>query len=222
MSGIAATIQSGPAPAQPQSSYRPAGVSPAGKASVFALDKYFLSQRIALRTRYDICDERGASLLSVRRKILALKRHIYISDATGDILTVFQDNFFMILYARFTLADNSGNVIARFRRHNIRSAFRAYWEVFNPDGSLHMIAREDSLGLAFLRRLVPFFGFIKTDYDFYVDGAVTAEFQRKRLTFVDRYFLDLTKDTGNRIDRRIAIATAILLDTAEEQLSERN
>lgn len=46
------------------------------------------------------------------------------------------------------------------------------------------------------------------------DGRKIGEFIR-RFTLTDKYVLDLTSDPARTFDRRIGVALAVLLDTAE-------
>ena len=48
------------------------------------------------------------------------------------------------------------------------------------------------------------------------DEEVVGEFNRK-FTLLDRYVLDLSADPGRALDRRIALALAIMLDTGERR-----
>jgi hypothetical protein len=48
------------------------------------------------------------------------------------------------------------------------------------------------------------------------DGEVLGEFNRK-FTVLDRYVLDLTGDEERVLDRRIAVAAGIMLDTGERR-----
>ena len=48
------------------------------------------------------------------------------------------------------------------------------------------------------------------------DGEVLGEFNRK-FTLLDRYVLDVTADDERALDRRIVLATGIMLDTGERR-----
>jgi len=48
------------------------------------------------------------------------------------------------------------------------------------------------------------------------DGVVIGDFNRK-LTLLDRYVLDLRQDPDRRLDRRVALALGIMLDTGERR-----
>jgi hypothetical protein len=76
--------------------------------------------------------------------------------------------------------------------------------------------------MALLRRAIDFVpdvgGLIPIPYnfDFLVDGAVVGKMDRK-FQLRDRYVLDLSGDTEQRIDRRLGIALAIGLDTLQNR-----
>jgi len=77
--------------------------------------------------------------------------------------------------------------------------------------------KEDSIVLSLLRRLI-FFGMLRTNFVFLQFGTEQnlGEF-RRRFTILDRYVLDLSHDRIGLIDRRLAVATAVMLDTAERR-----
>ncbi|MCC5875521.1 MAG: hypothetical protein JJU11_04810, partial [Candidatus Sumerlaeia bacterium] len=90
------------------------------------------------------------------------------------------------------------------------------WKVYTPSDGMICLVEEDSLMLAVLRRwLGSFWGLLRTNFDFRLpDGHRVGEFNRK-LAIIDSYFLDLRQDPWYLIDRRVCLAMAILLDTAE-------
>ena len=47
-------------------------------------------------------------------------------------------------------------------------------------------------------------------------GQVVGEFNRK-FTILDRYVLDLSADSGRALDRRVALAMGVMLDTGERR-----
>jgi hypothetical protein len=64
----------------------------------------------------------------------------------------------------------------------------------------------------------PAFGLLRTNYVIVrgssADGDRLGEFNRK-LTLFDRYVLDLSADPTRSLDRRIALAMGVLLDTGD-------
>jgi uncharacterized protein YxjI len=84
------------------------------------------------------------------------------------------------------------------------------------------VARERSQAMAILRRAIDFVpdvgGLIPIPYNFdilageQVIGRMDRKFQLR-----DRYVLDLSGDTDKTLDRRLAIALAIGLDTLQNR-----
>mgnify|MGYP006273433707 CR=1 FL=1 len=81
------------------------------------------------------------------------------------------------------------------------------------------MAKEDSIVLALLRRFIGvFFGILRTNF-IIVSGRterVIGEFNRQ-FTLLDRYVLDLSPDAERYLDRRIAVALGVMLDTGERR-----
>jgi hypothetical protein len=103
-----------------------------------------------------------------------------------------------------------------------KSLFRSTWRTSTPEGEEIAIARERSQPLAILRRVIDFVpdvgGLIPIPYNFdilagdQVIGKMDRKFQLR-----DRYVLDLSGDPDKKLDRRLAIALAIGLDTLQNR-----
>jgi hypothetical protein len=159
-------------------------------------------------------------LLSLALVLLSPYREIHVhTDETETlrVLTITQDNK-IGFERRYTLLDMTGCEVARFRRDTLRSVIRRDWVVETPAGEGLLRVREDSWVLALLRRyLGPLWGALRTNFNFELpSGAVVGRYDRK-LTLRDEYVLDLSGDPQQWVDRRVALAMAILLDTAESR-----
>ncbi len=135
------------------------------------------------------------------------------------LLTVFQDFIVQFPTTRFTLRDAAGHVLATYKKNRFTDFLRKRWWVYGPDGALLMFAQEDSIILSLLRRLTGLIidlAAFRTNFVLYApDGErVLGEFNRK-LTIFDRYTLDMSEDADRAIDRRVALALGVLLDTGE-------
>jgi hypothetical protein len=139
---------------------------------------------------------------------LAKKRHIqFFRDESQQelLLEVKQDQKLVLLNASFTLCDPAGQVLGRFEKNYIYNIFRKRWRFFTPEGAVQYVAQEDSFGL------------LRTNYIILdADERLVGQFNRK-LTLLDRYVLDLTPDTAQSFDRRVAVALGVMLDTAERR-----
>jgi hypothetical protein len=126
----------------------------------------------------------------------------------------------------WTLTTSKGDVLGTFERLGMPSSLLRYrWIVRDHTGREVAHAQEDSLPKAIARRLldvalflnIPYRGAAHMRLDFVVahpQGTRIGYFHR-RFTITDHYELDLTRDGSRSLDRRLAVALAILLDTAE-------
>lgn len=148
------------------------------------------------------------------------KRHImFFRDEarTDKMFEVLQDKNFEFLTATFTMVDAAGVTMAKFRKNYLSNLFRKRWYCTGPTGRELFIAMEDSALKSVLRRLLgPLFGLLRTNFHFMSAERKLAEFNRK-MTLLDKYVLDLTHDKMNALDRRVAIAMGVMLDTAERR-----
>lgn len=161
------------------------------------------------------------------------RRHVtYYADKRhrDPLMRAFQDQKWVFVNQWYTLADDTGTVLCRFRKNFLHGIIRRRWYIHADDGEVLFVVKEDSLVLSLLRRTigvimeeVPLLGLalaaaLRTNFVFTraADGRVLGEFNR-RLTFLDRYVLDLTADDGRELDRRVAVAMGVLLDTGERR-----
>lgn len=150
------------------------------------------------------------------------KRHVtmYGDEAmTAPLLKAYQDQRFVLLTATYSVALPDGTPIAKLEKNYLHNILRKKWSVYRPDGNLWATAKEDSILLALLRRFLgTFYGLLRTNFIICLgDGdEVIGEFNRK-MTLLDHYVLDMSADTGRRLDRRVAAALGVLLDTGESR-----
>jgi uncharacterized protein YxjI len=152
--------------------------------------------------------------------LLVPKRHItfYKDDSkTQKMLEIKQVNKIEFPYAKFTILDTAGNIIGSLRKNVLFDYIRRRWQVMSASGLQLCTAKEDSIILSLLRRTgIPIFLFLRTNFIFLRGEDVIGEFNRK-LTLLDRYVLDLTADHQRILDRRIALALGVMLDTGERR-----
>ena len=167
----------------------------------------------------------GPPIAYVRQKKLAIKEQIRFFADEGETQELFH------IQAR-TWLDTGGSKydVVDAQQGNIgllehvfgKSLFRSTWRVSSPVDEELAIARERSQVMAIARRVIDFVpdigGLIPIPYNFEilagerVIGGMERKFQLR-----DRYVLDLSGDTGKALDRRLAIALAIGLDTLQNR-----
>jgi transposase-like protein len=157
--------------------------------------------------------------------LLSPKRHItfYTYDdaesRSETLLEVFQDKKFAPITATYTVKTPDGQHLGLLSKNYLYNLFRKQWRILGPNGELIALAKEDSLILSLLRRLLgPLFGLLRANFILVLPDSdqVIGEFNRK-FTLFDRYVLDMTSDREHRLDRRIALAIGVLLDTGERR-----
>lgn len=160
-------------------------------------------------------------VLVIAGMTLGKKRHVSFytgEDRTVCVLEVLQDQKLHFINATFTVLGADGTVLGQFRKNYLFNLIRRKWDVLDQDGKVVWVAREDSIILSLVRRVVPFMGLLRTNFIFQRPGSdsVLGEFRRK-MTILDRYALDLTADRERAFDRRIAVALGVMLDTGERR-----
>lgn len=153
--------------------------------------------------------------------LFSKKRHIHFhrgEEGGEKVLEVLQERKFEILTRTFTIRDNKGKSLARLHKNYLSNILRRKWRLLSVSGHQLLVAQEDSIILSLLRRVLgPLFGLLRTNFVF-VDNQQrhVGEFRRK-LTILDRYVLDMSADQNRRIDRRLALALGVVLDTGERR-----
>lgn len=153
---------------------------------------------------------------------LSRKRDIlfYRDPSKQDlVLQVFQNQKVAFIHATYTITDAAGNLLGHFEKNHLYDLFRKRWDCTGPTGARLCVAHEESIILSLLRRVFgQFFGLLRTNFIILApdEVKVLGEFNRK-FTILDRYALSLTGDPGRTLDRRIALALGVLLDTGERR-----
>ena len=153
---------------------------------------------------------------------LSAKRHVtfYRDETKRDkLLEVLQDRKWQPITATYTVRDRVGRTMALLWKNYLYNVVRKRWYVKAPDGTTLYVAKEDSIILSLLRRFLgPLFGLLRTNFIIVRNGSedVVGEFNRK-FTLLDRYVLDLKADRARELDRRVALALGVMLDTGERR-----
>lgn len=152
-------------------------------------------------------------------------RHVtvYRDDTRREVvLRILQDQRIALFVRSYTVVTAAGTMLARLRKNYLHNVFRKRWYVEMPPGRRLAMAIEDSIVLSLLRRVLgSFFGILRTNFVLVhlvgpAAGTPFGEFNRK-FTLFDRYVLDLEGDPERHLDRRIALALGVMLDSGERR-----
>jgi hypothetical protein len=167
----------------------------------------------------------GPPIAYVRQKKLAIKEHIrFFADEaeTQELFHLQAQTWLDTGGSRYDVVDAHEGKIGMLHHVFGKSLLRTTWNVLNAGDEQVAVAQERSQAMAILRRAIDFVpdvgGMIPIPYNFdilvgeRVAGRMDRKFQMR-----DRYVLDLSGDTERALDRRLAIALAIGLDTLQNR-----
>ena len=166
----------------------------------------------------------GPPIAYVRQKKLAIKEDIRFYADEGETQELFRIKARSMLdfggsrYDVLEAEERIGVLSHKFRESLLRST----WHVGGPNEEDVALARERSTAGAIARRVVDFVpyvgGYVPIPYNFeiLVDGEVVGGMDRK-FKVRDQYILDLAGDREKMVDRRLAIALAVGLDTLQNR-----
>ena len=165
----------------------------------------------------------GGPVAFVRQKRMAIKEDIRFYADEGEQEELFRikaRSFLDTGGARYDVAAAEGSAIGVLH-HQLKSLVRSTWRVTNADDQEVVVAQERSLPMAIARRVVDFVPYgewvpIPYNFDLLSDGRTIGHLSRK-FQLRDRYVLDVGGDAERRLDRRLAIALAVGLDTLQNR-----
>jgi uncharacterized protein YxjI len=167
----------------------------------------------------------GPPVVYVRQKKLAVKEHIRFCADEGETQELFHIQARTWLDtggSKYDVVDAQEGNIGLLEHVFGKSLLRSTWRISNAAGEEVALAQERSPVLAILRRVIDFVpdygGLIPIPYNFdiLIGDRVIGRMDRK-FKLRDQYVLDLAGDPENALDRRLAIALAIGLDTLQNR-----
>ena len=167
----------------------------------------------------------GPPIAYIRQKKMKIKEEIrFFADEaeTQELLQIKARTWLDTGGSKYDVIDAQAGMIGLLEHVFGKSLLRSTWRISTPEGEEIAIAQERSPVLAILRRVIDFVpdigGLIPIPYNFdiLVGGQVVGRMDRK-FQLRDRYVLDLSGDGEKKLDRRLAIALAIGLDTLQNR-----
>jgi hypothetical protein len=167
----------------------------------------------------------GPPVVYVRQKKMAIKEDIRFYADEGETREVFRlkaRSFLDTGSSRYDIFAGDEKIGMLWHKFG-QSLIRTTWHIGGPDDAEVATTRERSQVGGILRRVVDFVpdigGLIPIPYNFDIllpGGEVIGRMDRK-FQLRDRYVLDLSGDPEKRLDRRLAIALAVGLDTLQNR-----
>ena len=201
-------------------------------ADPFAFDRFFVEQLFRpIVNLYQVTPlaagetPAGSPIAYVRQKRMAIKEGIRFFADEEETEEVFRIKARRMLEmgGNYDVTTPDGQRIGVLQKVFGRSLFRSTWRILDPQENVLATGQERSLFLAIARRLIDYVpyvgGYIPIPYNFELNdpegkriGGMDRKFQIR-----DKYLLDLSDDHDRRIDRRLAVALAVGLDTLQNR-----
>jgi uncharacterized protein YxjI len=167
----------------------------------------------------------GGPIAFVRQKKLAIRENIKFFVDEGETQELFHiqaRTMFDTGGSKYDVVDPHEGTIGLLEHLFKQSLLRSTWRISNAAGEEVAVARERSQVMAIMRRAVDFVpdygGLIPIPYNFDIlAGDQPIGRMDRKFKLRDQYVLDLSGDTERKLDRRLAIALAIGLDTLQNR-----
>jgi uncharacterized protein YxjI len=193
-------------------------------------DRFFISQRIRpMVNQYEVstlgADEgsAGEQVCFVEQKRMKLKEDLRAFTDDSKTTEVFRIKALQVWdpRARYDVTDANGQQIGQLAKAFGKSLLRSTWRLYDAAGNEIAWARERSVFVALLRRLIGLIPFELVDllpipyhFDYFVGDERIGGLERI-LGVRDRYRLDVAGDAERTIDRRVALALAVGMDALQ-------
>jgi uncharacterized protein YxjI len=201
-------------------------------ADPFAFDRFFVEQLFRpIVNLYQVTPlaagetPAGGPIAYVRQKRMAIKEDIRFFSDEEETTELFRIKARRMLEigGNYDVTTPDGQKIGVLQKVFGRSLFRSTWRILDEQENLLATGQERSLFLAIARRVIDYVpyvgGYIPIPYNFELNdpegkriGGMDRKFQIR-----DKYLLDLSDDHDRRVDRRLAVALAVGLDTLQNR-----
>jgi hypothetical protein len=196
----------------------------AGPLSVLERDVYVARRNFFnfLGITCRILDESEGLLAHIKLKAFKLREEIgvFADEAQTQPLLGIRARQIFDIGATYDVTDKrTGEVVGALRRKGLKSILKDEWDFLAADGTPIGRVEEDSWFLSLLRRFLA--GFIPQNYHFYFGppkqdpSQAIGEVRGTWNPFLVKFTVDLSRDRERRLDRRLALAAAVLLMTVE-------
>ncbi|EPX63821.1 hypothetical protein D187_004950 [Cystobacter fuscus DSM 2262] len=165
---------------------------------------------------FHIYDEAGQVLFYSKLKAFKLKEDIRVftnEDMNEEVLTI-KARSILDFGATYDVTDaKTGEKLGALRRKGLKSILRDEWLVLDRNDQEVGLIQEDSMMLALVRRLLS--NLVPQTFTATVNNEPVFSFRQHFNPFIQRISLDFGMDRSGRLDRRLGIATAVLLCAIE-------
>lgn len=165
---------------------------------------------------FHIYNPNGELMFYANLKAFKLKEDIRLytgEDMQTEILSI-KARQAIDFSATYDVIDTNEKIkVGSLRRKGLKSMLKDEWIIMDSEDREIGLIKEDSLGLALLRRVLT--GLIPQKYYGMIDGFEVCTFKQNFNPFVMKVMVDFSHDDTRLLDKRLGIAAAILLCSVE-------
>lgn len=178
---------------------------------MFESDSYKVRQKaLSIGNKYLIYEDDEQILKSAQKK-LKLKEDFRFKDMDDNpVLRVTTDQVLDVA-ASYTVTDEQTDEPIGAIKEDLTFLHHS-WKILDTEGNVVADIKEDNMAMALVRRfvttLLPFSYRIEDETS--VLGTIKGQF-----AFRDTYSIDLSSDSGEKIDPRMAVVAAVVIDAME-------
>ncbi|HNR89057.1 MAG TPA: hypothetical protein PKM65_12020 [Spirochaetota bacterium] len=155
-------------------------------------------------------------LFFVKQKAFKLKEDITVfsDESMATLLLTIKARSIIDFSAAYDVTDaTTGEKVGALRRRGFKSILQDSWEIMNAADAVVGAVVEDSLLMAMLRRFLS--NLIPQSFNITIGDTPVGLLKQTFNPFVPQFAVDFSMDTANRLDRRLGIATVVLLQVIE-------
>ena len=180
----------------------------------WAVDRALVRRKVlAIAPKYEFFNDAGSLLLFCQQKLFKLKEDIRVyadREKEHEIMTI-KARQIIDFSAAYDVVDNQQGVkVGALRRKGWKSIVRDSWEILDVDDKVIGWATET--GNAILRRV---FNFLPQRFEITIGPEVVGTIRPSWNPFVFKAEVDFSMDPERRLDRRLGMATVLLLMAIE-------
>jgi hypothetical protein len=163
-----------------------------------------------------LANSEGRVVCFTRQKAFKFKEDIrlYTDESEQDTLLTISARNVIDFSAGYDVSDPAtGRRIGALRRKGFKSMFRDEWTIMDTNDHDLVVIREDSLGMALVRRNLT--NLVPQKFTGMMDGRPVLTFRQAFNPVVLKMRLDFSMDRELLLDRRLGIAAAVLIALIE-------
>lgn len=180
----------------------------------FLSSKYLVRKKIfsLFGKKFHIYDSNGEVILYSKMRAFKLREDVRLyagEDIRNEVLLI-KARQILDFYAAYDVIDSKANErVGTLKRKGLKSILKDEWVLMDAGGREIGFIKEDSMFLAFARRFIT--QLIPQTYYGYVNGRPVCTLKQSFNPFVLKITADFSNDTDGLLDKRLGIATAVLL-----------